>query len=58
MKPRRVFVILELETDIPLKQLKFAPNWRPAWYGGVLQVQANVARQAKPKARSKRKSKR
>ena len=59
MKPRRVFVTLELETDQPVSTLRRAKWWNDALY--VLktttceQAQANVVNKQKPKNRRKRK---
>lgn len=57
MKPRRVFVMLELETSQPLSKLK-----KQAWWAGsgtpfmrCYQVQVNVAQGVKRK-RSRRKA--
>ena len=44
---RRVFVTLELDTQASLSELRRADFWDLAWYGRVLQVQANVARPEK-----------
>jgi len=52
MKSRRVMVMLEVETSLPLRVL------RTAWRGGsdVLQVQANVVKQRSAKRRPRRKA--
>lgn len=61
MKPRRVFITMEVETDIPLGVLRTAD----AWIGSgasilsgrvffLYQVQANVARPESKKKRVKR----
>lgn len=48
MKQRRAIVVLELETDIPLPDLKSRWMWSHA--GNVLQVQVNSAKGV-PRAR-------
>ncbi len=53
MKTRRVFVTIEMETDIPLAEIKLLA-WREERVK-VLQVQANVAQGVKKK-RAKRKA--
>jgi hypothetical protein len=51
MKPRRVIVVLELESSVPLRKLGSARWWE--WRGlsetGVIQAHANVAKFPKPK---------
>lgn len=55
MKPRRVFVTVEMESDAPLEVLRDPRVW--GWHKGraiphfarVLQLQANVARYRGPK---------
>lgn len=44
MKPRRVFVTLELHTAEGLTALRDRVKWNRLLKGGVLQAQANVAR--------------
>jgi hypothetical protein len=45
MKPRRVFVTLELESTLPLSTLRNVPFWSFRAYEGtkVFQAQVNVA---------------
>lgn len=47
MKPRRVVITLEAETDIPLKEIKHLDEW--AWFRSIkaLQVQANIIKKEK-----------
>lgn len=59
MRTRRVFVTLEVETCAPLQRLRKAEEWNRACLGTttVIQAQANVAREIKPKRkRAKRKA--
>lgn len=52
MKARRVFVTLEIETNLPLNVLRHRELWHFKGAGEeskCLQVQANVARGATPK---------
>lgn len=44
MKPRRVFVTLEIMSDEPLPALRSAHRWSLVSKLNVLQAQANVAR--------------
>ena len=58
MKPRRVFVTLEVVTDAPLSKLKKSMTWTwdASWCGyklKCLQVSANVAQKIK-KGRSRK----
>lgn len=53
MKPRRVIVTIELETAAPLSVLREKDGW-VCDDAEVIQVQANVIRQPKPKRRAKR----
>lgn len=55
MKARRVFVMLEVETDIPLKLLRDPLTWSSAGCGWfVMQTSANVARKIKSKRKRAR----
>jgi hypothetical protein len=56
MKPRRVFVMIELHTDIPSTTLRESfkravMETRGSWIAKVLQVQVNVAKKAKRSGR-------
>jgi len=56
MKPRRVFVTLELETAARLAVLRRTTFWHqqaPGSWARVLQAQANVAKAEKLRARRK-----
>ncbi len=58
MKARRVFVMLELETDLPLSVLRDKRNWtgKGARIEAIChQVQANAARGATNKVKGKSK---
>jgi len=55
MKPRRVMVIIEVDSDWSLMKIyRFWKRGELKTYGRVLQVQANVIRATKPKAKKKR----
>jgi len=55
MKPRRVLVTLELETDASLTRLRSAGWWASMlqYVGQVHQAQVNVIRVTPPKKRAK-----
>lgn len=48
MKPRRVLVTLELETDAKLTDLRRARWWRYVTGQSVIQAQANVIKKPDP----------
>jgi len=55
MKTRRVFVVIEAETSHPLSQLRRHGMWW-ATQTRILQVQVNVAQDAKRKKKARRKA--
>ncbi len=63
MKPRRVFVTLELETDLPISTLRRAAWWNDYVFAmrqndlaqtSCEQAQANVVNKQKPKNRKRK----